>query len=58
MIALERIATRHHLAIVEDACQAHLATSGGRPVGTMGVAGDSASTRQRTSARSATAAQS
>jgi dTDP-4-amino-4,6-dideoxygalactose transaminase len=39
MVALERIAARHHLAIVEDACQAHLATSGGQPVGTMGVAG-------------------
>ena len=27
------------LAIVEDCCQAHLATAGGRPVGTIGVAG-------------------
>ncbi len=39
MPALERVAARHHLAIVEDACQAHLATSAGRPVGTMGIAG-------------------
>jgi len=39
MAALERIAGRHHLAIVEDCCQAHLATAGGRPVGTIGVAG-------------------
>jgi dTDP-4-amino-4,6-dideoxygalactose transaminase len=37
--ALERIAARHHLAIVEDCCQAHLATAAGRPVGTIGVAG-------------------
>lgn len=39
MAAIERIAERHHLAIVEDACQAHLATSDGRPVGTIGIAG-------------------
>jgi dTDP-4-amino-4,6-dideoxygalactose transaminase len=39
MTPLLAIAARHHLAIVEDACQAHLATSEGRPVGTMGVAG-------------------
>lgn len=39
MAAIERIAARHRLAIVEDCCQAHLATSGGRPVGTIGVAG-------------------
>ena len=39
MAALERVAARHHLAIVEDCCQAHLATCGGRPVGTIGVAG-------------------
>jgi dTDP-4-amino-4,6-dideoxygalactose transaminase len=39
MSALERVAARHGLAIVEDACQAHLATSAGRPVGTIGVAG-------------------
>ena len=39
MEALERIAARHHLPIVEDCCQAHLATAAGRPVGTIGVAG-------------------
>jgi dTDP-4-amino-4,6-dideoxygalactose transaminase len=37
--ALAAIATRHHLPLVEDACQAHLATAAGRPVGTIGVAG-------------------
>jgi len=39
MSAIGRIAARHNLAIVEDCCQAHLATAGGRPVGTIGVAG-------------------
>jgi len=39
MTAIERVAARHNLAIVEDCCQAHLATAGGRPVGTIGVAG-------------------
>jgi dTDP-4-amino-4,6-dideoxygalactose transaminase len=39
MAAIERIAARHRLAIVEDCCQAHLATCGGRPVGTIGAAG-------------------
>src|SRR6266542_5455492 len=39
MDAIERIAARHHLAIVEDCCQAHLAKADGRPVGTIGVAG-------------------
>ena len=39
MRQIEAIASRHHLAIVEDAAQAHLATSDGRPVGTIGVAG-------------------
>jgi len=38
MAALERVAARHGLALVEDCCQAHLATAGGRPVGTIGVA--------------------
>jgi dTDP-3-amino-3,4,6-trideoxy-alpha-D-glucose transaminase len=33
------IAARHGLAVIEDACQAHLATCGGRPVGSMGAAG-------------------
>src|SRR5688572_4492713 len=38
MRPLEELAARHHLAIVEDAAQAHLATADGRPVGTIGVA--------------------
>lgn len=39
MAALEAIAARHDLALVEDCCQAHLATALGRPVGTIGAAG-------------------
>jgi len=39
MAALADVAARHDLRIVEDCCQAHLATAGGRPVGTFGVAG-------------------
>jgi len=39
MPAFKAIAGRHALALVEDACQAHLATSAGRPVGTFGQAG-------------------
>ena len=39
MASIERIARRHNLALIEDCCQAHLATSEGRPVGTIGVAG-------------------
>jgi dTDP-4-amino-4,6-dideoxygalactose transaminase len=39
MTAIEAVASRHALAIVEDACQAHLATCDGRPVGTIGIAG-------------------
>jgi dTDP-4-amino-4,6-dideoxygalactose transaminase len=39
MRAIEVVASRHNLALVEDACQAHLATSDGRPVGSIGVAG-------------------
>jgi len=39
MTAIARIAARHSLAIVEDCCQAHLATADGRAVGTIGVAG-------------------
>jgi dTDP-4-amino-4,6-dideoxygalactose transaminase len=39
MHALAAVAARHNLAIVEDACQAHLATADGLPVGTIGVAG-------------------
>ncbi len=36
---LMTIAGRHSLAVVEDACQAHLATYNRHPVGTMGIAG-------------------
>jgi dTDP-4-amino-4,6-dideoxygalactose transaminase len=36
---LGAIASRHNLVLVEDACQAHLATCDGRPVGTLGAAG-------------------
>lgn len=36
MPALAAVAERHGLAIVEDCCQAHLATSDGRPVGSFG----------------------
>jgi dTDP-4-amino-4,6-dideoxygalactose transaminase len=39
MTPLLAIAARHGLAVVEDCAQAHLCTSEGRPVGTMGVAG-------------------
>ena len=38
MEGLTAVAVRHGLAIVEDCCQAHLATCGGRPVGSFGVA--------------------
>jgi dTDP-3-amino-3,4,6-trideoxy-alpha-D-glucose transaminase len=39
MMALRRLADRHGLAIVEDCCQAHLATADGVPVGTTGAGG-------------------
>ena len=39
MTAIEALAAKHNLAVVEDCCQAHLATAAGRPVGTIGVAG-------------------
>jgi dTDP-3-amino-3,4,6-trideoxy-alpha-D-glucose transaminase len=39
MPSLQALATRHRLAMVEDACQAHGATSAGRPVGTFGECG-------------------
>ena len=38
MPALMKIASRQGLAVVEDCCQAHLATCGGRPVGSFGAA--------------------
>lgn len=39
MPALMALASTHRLAVVEDCCQAHLATCGGQPVGTFGAAG-------------------
>jgi dTDP-4-amino-4,6-dideoxygalactose transaminase len=39
MTAIHATASRHGLAVVEDCCQAHLATSGGVPVGTLGAGG-------------------
>jgi dTDP-4-amino-4,6-dideoxygalactose transaminase len=39
MKAITAIAARHNLTIVEDCCQAHLATADGAPVGTHGVGG-------------------
>ena len=39
MAAIDTLAKTHNIAVVEDCCQAHLATSGGRRVGTIGVAG-------------------
>jgi len=39
MPAIAAVAARHNLAIVEDCCQAHLATCGGRAVGSFGTAG-------------------
>ena len=38
MPAIAAVAQRHNLAIVEDCCQAHLATCGGRPIGSFGAA--------------------
>jgi dTDP-4-amino-4,6-dideoxygalactose transaminase len=38
MRSLSAVAARHNLAIVEDCCQAHLATCDGQPVGTFGAA--------------------
>jgi dTDP-4-amino-4,6-dideoxygalactose transaminase len=38
MPAIADVASRHGLAIVEDCCQAHLATCGGRAVGSFGIA--------------------
>jgi dTDP-4-amino-4,6-dideoxygalactose transaminase len=39
MAPIAQIAEAHSLAIVEDCCQAHLATCSGKPVGTIGSAG-------------------
>lgn len=38
MTAIAATAQRHNLAIVEDCCQAHLATCAGKPVGSFGAA--------------------
>lgn len=38
MPAIAAVAARHNLAVVEDCCQAHLATCAGRPVGSFGAA--------------------
>jgi dTDP-4-amino-4,6-dideoxygalactose transaminase len=38
MIAISALAARHNLAVVEDCCQAHLATCAERPVGSFGAA--------------------
>ena len=39
MQGIEEVASRHGLAVVEDCCQAHLALTNRRRVGTVGVAG-------------------
>jgi dTDP-4-amino-4,6-dideoxygalactose transaminase len=39
MAAISRIAEKHGVALVEDCCQAHGATSGATPVGTFGAGG-------------------
>ena len=39
MSALMEVASRHNLAVIEDCCQAHLATWRGAPVGTFGIGG-------------------
>lgn len=38
MPALMQVAARHRLLVIEDCCQAHLATCGGTPVGSFGAA--------------------
>jgi dTDP-4-amino-4,6-dideoxygalactose transaminase len=38
MRALSAVAAHHNLVVVEDCCQAHLATCGGQPVGSFGAA--------------------
>ena len=39
MDGLRQLAARHHLLLIEDCCQAHLATYRGQPVGTIGAGG-------------------
>jgi len=38
MPAIAAVAARHGLVVIEDCCQAHLATAGGKPVGSFGAA--------------------
>ena len=38
MPAIVAIANKHNLLVIEDCCQSHLATCGGRPVGSFGTA--------------------
>lgn len=38
MAAVMKVASRHGLAVIEDCCQAHLATCDGQPVGSFGAA--------------------
>ncbi len=38
MVEISNVASKHGLAIVEDCCQAHLATCAGQPVGSFGAA--------------------
>ena len=38
MSPLEALASKHGLALVEDAAQSHLGTADGRPIGTIGIA--------------------
>ena len=39
MLEIMAVADRHRLIVIEDCCQAHLATCDGLPVGTIGAAG-------------------
>jgi dTDP-3-amino-3,4,6-trideoxy-alpha-D-glucose transaminase len=39
MMEIMAVADRHRLMVIEDCCQAHLATCNGLPVGTIGAAG-------------------
>ena len=39
MLEIMTVADRHRLVVIEDCCQAHLATCNGLPVGTIGAAG-------------------
>ena len=39
MVGIGAVAARHNLLVIEDCCQAHLATCGGQAVGTFGTGG-------------------